>query len=299
MPWRDGGIPEITYDAPGSESTKSQLGRHPSNAGSDMSHISHVTVLDRGEKLYAKAHPLGTSQLQPLRPAVVSNRPLTLSERLMSLRHDRGERDGTFFFPRGSIEEIVTEQVVAETIRQGIAETVRQGRGLANPPPVFTENDIANYARRVCGTISLGEEKPETFRKIFAILVLMRRGWEVVLFVNSGVSDASLPLEEIQDENNLPSLRHPSDPATPLSFLADWTCIEHEDFERRQWTMLAPFFARSPGQKHSHFYQLTNKDILPWTSKEGPIHGGGYSEIFRVAIHPCHNGFDISRVGCL
>ena len=287
MAVRAEGIPDLILSPPGTETGRASVPHAPvSNAGSDL---SDITVLDRGDKLYAREYPPG-SPCPPHVPKPTVSEQEPLFKRLMTLACRRNHKElQEFFFPRGSIEEIIDERVVAETIRSG--------KQYLTPEP--SEAEIAEYARRVIKSTILveGEERPTSYRKIFAILVLMRRGWEVVLFVQNGISDTNLPLETVLDETqNLVYLRHPSDLATPLSFLEHWGCLEHPQFEEWQWKMVAPFFAKGEGQGRSQFYLLSGKDIMPWTHYEGPIHYGGYSHISRVYIHPCHHKFDNSKV---
>lgn len=283
MALRSEGIPEIIYP-PDSETNRESVPPAVSNAGSDL---SSITVLDRGDELFALAYPPGHQPPEVPRPTK-SDLEAPLKERLMTLACRPNPKNlKEYFFPRGSIEEIINERVVAEIIRRGRPSLTSK----------LSDEKIHEYARRVIGLATSSDEQPVSFRKIFAILELMDRGWEVVLFVENRISDADLPLETILNKaENLVYLRHSKDLATPLSFLKHWTCMEHMDFEEWQWKVVVPFFARGPGREHSRFYPLSEKDIMPWTNYEGPIHYGGYSTISRVHIHPCHHKFDNSKV---
>jgi hypothetical protein len=195
------------------------------------------------------------------------------------------DKSGTGFFPRGSIDKLITESVVAKTIRQGLPFLEFE----------LSEDEIREYAAKVCN-------EGKSYCKIFAILVLMKIGWEIVRFVHdpSGICDDYLPLEAVpvDDTGNLVEMRLSHDQDTPLQCLEGWGVMEHESFTRWQWSMLAPFFAK--GKKgDARFYHLEKNDILPWIDEQGDIHQGGFSSISRVQIHPCHHNFDRSKVSRL
>lgn len=189
------------------------------------------------------------------------------------------DKSGTGFFPRGSINRLVTETVVAKTIRLGL--------GMMDVE--LSRDEINDYAIKVCSGV------PD-YRKIFAILILMNRGWEIIRFVDdpSGICDAYLPLEPVSVDG-LFEMRLPQQRDRPLKCLAEWGVMEHDSFARWQWSMLAPFFAKGT-KGDAHFYHLAKNDILPWTDEQGDIHQGGFSSISRVRIHPCHHNFDKSNV---
>jgi len=195
------------------------------------------------------------------------------------------DKSGTGFFPRGSIDKLITESEVAKTIRQGLPFLELE----------LSEDEIREYAAKVCN-------EAKSYCKIFAILVLMKIGWEIVRFVDdpSGICDDYLPLEAVpvDDTGNLVEMRLSHDQDTPLRCLEEWGVMEHDGFTRWQWSMLAPFFAK--GKKgNARFYHLEKNDILPWIDEQGDIHQGGFSSISRVQIHPCHHNFDKSKVSRL
>ena len=66
-------------------------------------------------------------------------------------------------------------------------------------------------------------------------------------------------------------------------------------FEQRQWTVLAPFFARSNGKDNSHL-ELEPEEILPFTSWTVAADPGGFGQVYRVDIHPDHHAFNTTKV---
>ncbi|KAK0707838.1 kinase-like domain-containing protein [Lasiosphaeris hirsuta] len=114
-----------------------------------------------------------------------------------------------------------------------------------------------------------------SFRKIFAILVLLNKPEAITNFLSSEVYDGSLPL-------SLDDIKK------------TWRGGAPEDFERVQWQLLAPFFATSASGS-SHHYQLDDGDILPFVrdhdASATPTVSGGFGVVQRVKIHEAHRDF--------
>lgn len=179
----------------------------------------------------------------------------------------------------------MTEEEVFRVIAAGRAHLQNVDR------PSLTDEEIQEYARRVCGSQRLSDGTRQDFRKMFTILFLLDRGWDIVLLVDAEISDAQLPLKAVfaAGPDGAPDMRLLTAPDTPLACLSDWSPMTHERFEATQWAVLAPFLARGTRRK-AHFYQLSEKDVLPWT-KEDPIREGGYGWISKIEIHPSHHNF--------
>lgn len=219
---------------------------------------------------------------EPLKPETAP-----ILERLLTLRcRLRGTR-GPVFYPRGSVEALITEEVVVKEI------TAYR----ANLEVFLSQDQIREYAVTVCRALLPNNHERPSFKKIFAILLLMKRAWEIVRFVDGGLCDADLPLIAVttNPETGLFKLRHKNDTVADLGCLRDWDLIDHENFDRHQWAMLAPWFAES--HQHPRFYKLDEKAIMPWLS-ETVTARGGYGTITRVKIHPRHFDFDTNPV-CL
>ena len=175
------------------------------------------------------------------------------------------------------MEELISEDAVIRVIQDG-------------SPGAFTKEAVRDYARAVC-------DPKNSFRKLFAILVLLRRGREIVNFVNAELSDRDLPLkaEPRNSSGNLIHMRRAADPQAPLKCFRNWYAVDHEDFDKWQWTMLSPFFGKSD-RRRVRFYALSEKDVLPWTRVFDEGRQGGFSDVYRIAIHPNHHNFEESRV---
>jgi hypothetical protein len=245
---------------------------------------SRMTVWDRGEALYSEAYPPGSVMPDVEIPSEPISVPLV--KRLLTLRCKSPRPKGAFFFPRGSVEALITENEVAKVIAEG-------RRHLEEP---LSDDNIRDYARDVCRT-ELSDGTELSYRKIFAILVMLDRGWEIVLFVDEGICDAHLPLKAVSvDGSGLPpKMRLESHPDTDLACLRNFGLMTHEYFAGFQWAMVSPFLARGK-RRRAWFYQLSDRDVLPWTREELSVHQGGYGIISKVEIHPSHHNFKRTEV---
>lgn len=259
-----------------------------------------------------------------------------------------GVRGNLFqFCPNSDLQQLINEESVAKELerRYEPRETRVSQSSLPNDSPrsrvrslslhsLFAEADklgdrfrtwsnlrssakLAMLARRICGehenTSKVAEAPPAlSFRKIFAILVLLEMPREIVGFLKTRVSDADLPLtgREVSGEFKLfrrkasKKMEGPGSQALertlkrPLKCFRRWTPNRRREFEHKQWTVLAPYFTRNeePSRNVCH-YRLHKETILPFTLWEEVGHGGGFGQVFKVDMHSSHHSFDIPEVG--
>jgi hypothetical protein len=185
----------------------------------------------------------------------------------------------------------MTAEEIAAVIRDGRHELEKLGRRL-------TDKEIWDYAKSATH-VRLEDGTESSYRRMFAILVLLRRGWDIVLFIDEEICDKYLPLKAVAvygaGSGLPPEMRLENDPKTPLACLSHWSALDHEDFEKKQWPMLAPFFARGQ-RKSAWLYELPGTVVLPWTEKNmESARQGGYSFVSKVEIHPAHHTFDLTN----
>jgi hypothetical protein len=152
-------------------------------------------------------------------------------------RHERG------FLPKAQMDVIVTPTSVRRELHScqlTVAHTIEQ---------------VKKCAEDVCRETMIrrnGKTYIRSFRKIFAILVLTEKSWAIFKFIEEGVSDLDLPLvvANNQDRRGMKELRRRDTLGNPfperLQCSRGWPPTSVMNFERYQWTMLAPFF--SPGK---------------------------------------------------
>lgn len=107
-------------------------------------------------------------------------------------------------------------------------------------------------------------------RKIFAILLLIRKLQALAGFVEGGLDDNLLPLSD--------SAFDPLEKSGVLSASREWNIEARQVFLEHQWTVLAPVFLEG-----SHL-KLANDAILPITEIRA-IAKGADSDVYLIAIH--------------
>ncbi|KAK4201886.1 kinase-like domain-containing protein [Triangularia verruculosa] len=241
---------------------------------------SRITVNDLGERLFQKVHCETSGRAPEVALPTSDKRPLVV--RLCSLRCPQEARETEKqFFPWGSVEALITKQEVVDVLR---AE------------PCLLQPDRAEYyASQICHPQRYGDNRlsHSGYRKIFAILVIIRRIDDILLFVEEKICDGHLPLEAKSTEHGQFEMRLRGKEEEKLNWLSHWDdTLGHEEFEEKQWTMLVPYFAKEEGHS-ARLWELSKKSILPWLPRsEGRQHEGGYSWVSKVEIHPHHHNFN-------
>ncbi|KAF1845546.1 kinase-like protein [Cucurbitaria berberidis CBS 394.84] len=147
-------------------------------------------------------------------------------------------------------------------------------------------------ARRRPASVQI-EAGEKTYRKIFTILIFIRRPYEIWSFVDEGVCDADLPLVKHQDNKGQFELRRKKDLTTQLRCFTKWRFGTTKEFESRQWMVLAPFFDRWDGQVVPN---IEPDEILPFTTWK-QLERGASGQVYQARIHPDHHAvYEISQV---
>jgi len=145
-----------------------------------------------------------------------------------------------------------------------------------------------------------GKTEIKSFRKIFALLVLVEKSSSICLFLQENLSDLDLPLATVRNGGFI-ELRRRSVSGRPssevLNCFSQWSPVRRKEFEEYQWTMLAPFFNQGQYSNVSH-YVLKNQHILPFVFTENEEDDnaeflGGFGRVFMVRIHPEHHNFRV------
>ncbi|KAK0662974.1 putative Serine/threonine-protein kinase [Cercophora samala] len=202
------------------------------------------------------------------------------------------------FIPADLLPVLINEESVREELSNRLQES-------------HDEDAIREYARKICTetTIHQGDKAKEhikSFRKIFAILVLIEKSSAVTKFLKEDISDLDLPLVRSQIGPGEYNLRRSKAKKEILRcFENGWTPLQVRNFEDWQWTTLAPFFAKSRLLKEVNNYQLQDRVVLPFlkdSRKRNHANGGslqvsqqelwgGGGRVFQAIIHPDHHNF--------
>lgn len=178
------------------------------------------------------------------------------------------------FFPHGSIEALITP---AEVIRE-----ITDGRHLLGM--MLTDEQIQDYGCRVC-------EEDLSLQKVFAVLVILERPWEIVYFVNEDISDKDLPIKDYMSTNFEGGdttlcfkLQHPRN-EQELCSMASFSRV---DFERIQWQMMPASFLLGVQS-----YRFHGRQSMPWLEEwYFNEQYTSYAYISRIRMHKDHHSFD-------
>ena len=207
------------------------------------------------------------------------------------------------FLPRGKLYQLVTRRSVdKEVARQKYHSNGFQKRFHTQRGPISIPLEESKPPQRL--SHSRSRSAPElskhpsggTYRMIFAILVFIRQPLGIWSFIEEGVCDADLPLEEKHPRENGNSrldLRSKRNPYAPVQCFQNWENGAIKDFAEHQWAVLAPVFEKSEEECVPHL-KLHPKHILPFTWK--PLERGGFGQVYKTSIHPDHHNFDRALV---
>lgn len=137
------------------------------------------------------------------------------------------------------------------------------------------------------------KKQRSSFKKIFAILVLMRRASEIDHFVAHAVTDDMLPLvRNIQEDKEF--LASHSEPESVLTCFEHWERDDRHHFEDYQWRVLAPIFNQLEDGEDHHL-DLQVDCVLPFCQWKCYARGGSAC-IYMAKIHPHHNNLEGTSV---
>ena len=197
------------------------------------------------------------------------------------------------FIPRGKLSRVITVEAVTKEL-QGTLSQVQ---------PRISQERIQYYAKQVCKEtqtqeIRKGKAKIKSFRKIFALLVLVEAASSIIRFVDEDVSDQDLPLTLVRHPGTSQLYRKENQEKGPLMCFEDeiWGPVKLEMFQEYQWCLLAPFFSPPDEGGVVKNYMLQDEHILPYVVPDNPKDQiidkiGGYGKVIMVDIHPDHHNF--------
>mgnify|MGYP001940364931 CR=1 FL=1 len=219
-------------------------------------------------------------------------------EILESRQSTRNDGLPGMFIPKRELRRIITIEAVTRELKETLA-----------PPPLrMSLNEIQAYAKTVCTEPEEekgGKTKIKSFRKIFALLMIVEVPASIIAFIQENVSDQDLPLTLVKKGmTRLLYRRGDRKKQTPLQCFKDerqWSPMKCENFCEKQWCLLAPFFSPPDADGVVKNYILQDRHILPFlTLEDAPGHGvdktGGSGRVKIVGIHPDHHNFNDSRL---
>src|SRR5262249_50799144 len=136
---------------------------------------------------------------------------------------------------------------------------------------------------------------------------LLQRIADILEFIEAGIRDSDLPFLLISGGGTCRLHRKgPDGTPQPISIfqnLKKWPVFLQEAFDTYQWQLLAPYFPFSTKEKPKVFQlALDDRVVFPYIEDDesgAARSDGGFSDVWRVKIHPAHHNGCHSSVGSL
>ncbi|CAN9267879.1 unnamed protein product [Alternaria alternata] len=179
------------------------------------------------------------------------------------------------FIPESQIRDIVRDEVIQ-------AELSKSNKSIGKPSRMLKAPVVSNNY--------------ESYRRILAILYLMKRPSKIRLFVKAGLCDDQLPFKKAQHLGRFDRSATLTSRNTPGSPNIKFTRPEDADeFLNRQWSVLAPVFFGSDGIVPHDDFEC--ESILPFLPETTIAKEGGSSKVFKAKIHPDHHNLSQPKGG--
>lgn len=220
-----------------------------------------------------------------------------LQEKILAARQKTQNNEGQLrkFIPKEELCRVVNLESVTRELIKKLSQ-------------VHSPEQLKAYARAICGETEIlrkNKKVIKSYRKIFALLVLVDAASSILLFLEEDVSDLELPMTLVELEGTDGLYRQGDQDEKPLKCFKHkmWSPFKLESFQEKQWWMLAPFFARDEDGAVKH-YVLQDEHILPFLplalsnkAADRITHkAGGYGKVLMVRIHNEHHNFQGSTI---
>jgi hypothetical protein len=215
-----------------------------------------------------------------------------LEEEIWNARQETG--DGKIFISKAKLRHVITVDAVTRELT----------RSSTTFDPPLSPDGIKSYAKTVCvekEEVQRGKTKITSFRKIFALLVLVEAVSSIVDFVEGKVTDQDLPLTRVKSKGTGKIYRKRDQTQVPPRCFKGWSTMKHENFQRYQWWLLATYFSPPDDDGVVKNYKLRDEHILPFVILENTLgHSidktGGYGKVIMVQIPSDHHNFSDKRL---
>lgn len=213
-----------------------------------------------------------------------------IHDAFVQTRRERGE-----FLPKGMLCSLVNATSVAEELNHTLT---------------FTPEEVQSYTEKICSETEVTRRsklKIKSYRKIFALLVVIDSTKSIRQVLDEDVSDLDLPLTLVKYHGIAGLCRRDlasQSEGIPLESLRKpyLSLTKLKNFAEYQWKLLAPFFSQDVDSEVKH-YKLNDKHILPFVplddmADEDTEREGGYGKVDLVDVHPDHHNFHEDTLGC-
>ena len=240
-----------------------------------------------------------------LRPEDSLDEDLAQSLASLSPLDDKYELQQEILDARRNTREIEsqTDTFVSKAKLRHVITVEAVTRELTRTAAQLSPDQVTFYAETVCAETEdegqKGTTKITTFRKIFALLVLIEAVSSVADFVREGVTDQDLPL--VKHERTGELYRKGGQFCVPRGCFKGWSPLKLENFQRYQWWLLATYFSPPDDDGVVKNYKLQDQHILPFLTPGNALtqpidKTGGYGRVVMVNIPSDHHNFSDKRL---
>ncbi|KAF2796626.1 hypothetical protein K505DRAFT_373045 [Melanomma pulvis-pyrius CBS 109.77] len=207
----------------------------------------------------------------------------------------------TTFWPDQLLRETMTRERVQKSL-ENIAVNLGAGNALLYLDPIVStegmdpdnKNGAENGIEYATSEVRTTPER-KYYLKIFAILVLLEREFDIGEFVEAGICDHDLPLVQSTTGKSSDQFNQ----SREVHCFRNWKESEVEQFYDFQYRCLIPHYCFSTDPKFpAKHARYLNRAILPWIEEDivKRTHGG-YGMISCIRIHPaCYSFQDVPQV---
>lgn len=211
----------------------------------------------------------------------------SLETRILDAHEVASGRLGKRFLPLDQMDQIFTYEAILLELQINF--------------PNRTKESLQNLAHQIHDEVEVQDSSPTTRKKIFGTLVRINKTTWINHFIDEGLYDCDLPFY-------FPNSNEPHELVTRITkegqevpvhcfTVPRWKSLDRELFQQYQWEFQAPFFEVTPANGHGRrpiHYSLGDHAILPFIQnfegeRLGDMISAGYSEVWRVRIHPAHH----------
>jgi hypothetical protein len=252
-----------------------------SDAG-DQQHLRQERNLQHSEDSFDEDLELSLASLPPL------GARYELQKEILEARQKTRDNEGQVkkFVSKAKLRHVITVDAVTR-------ELTRTSAKFRHP---LSSEEIKYYAKRVCVATEeeqKGKTKIKSFRKIFALLVLVEAVPSIVDFVREDVADQDLPLTLVKYQGTDELYRKSDENRVPLGCFSDWSPLKLE--------LLATYFSPPDADGVVKNYKLQDEHILPFVTPGNALghcidKTGGYGKVIMVQIPSDHHNFSDKRL---
>lgn len=250
-----------------------------------LSHSRGVGEEDSGSKATTLREQSLSGDESALQPE--TNHEINLESRILDALEVSSGRLGRKFLPFDQMDKIFTFEAILKELQAHCPS--RTGEGLQ-----FLAHQIHDEVKPPNSSLT-------TRRKIFGTLVRINKTACIIHFIEEGLYDSDLPFyfpsSTEQHEPVIRRTRQGQNIPVRCFTVPRWKPFERESFEQYQWEFQAPFFQVTPTngtRRRPLHYPLGDNAVLPFIEDfegegMGDMISAGYSEVWRVRIHPAHH----------